>query len=1306
MGDKINLNETVVDDTLDMDNSGKTLVDDFAAFTGDVRSDPEVVETNGLANAADDETKDQMFEKHNGAGNADTGLTDMATTRIKTEMSKGQAKAASLASTAVSKASSRVSTAMKGGDSGSFLKGLGKGKRKSAKGSLEEQQPTEECDDDIHPARFFKCAEVDELRRKLRELHPDGEDKDPSHLFKRFDHDSTGRLTVEQFFDAVRIGGHIKKSLMSDDELDQVFMALNKDIEFGEVSIDHLVEFAWGVRRQAWAHSQEGEKLPPLTPDEVEKLRVKLHDIQPNLPCGENPEKMFDNYINKRFTLECDNFKLAVREMGHINHWRMTDSDLDAIFWSLVKSPHDDEVKVAAVVNFAWSRENKPVSRRLSHDEVNVIREKLRNIHPIGGDTDPRRLFEKYDKDNTGHLSIEQFTDAIRRGGHLNKWQLTDIELEQVFLAMNQDPHGGAVDIDELVYFAWGMRGTQNKPLTPEQIDELREKLHDIHPSGGQKDPKALFDKYAAIHPGRLMFKHFVEAVRVGGHINHWKMPDSDLEQVFEYLGGNSALATSTVDIAAVVEFGWGLGRKGKAAAKAAVTRQKPVAKAAAKPIEEEPPEDFVWTPVAFQAPPNRVMIRFIEARCVNRSWVCVDSFCKCEVVGKPECMVRTKVQRSKTIPMWNEEHELHDCMEGDALLFTLQERERLTKGIKGALMGMATLASKQFRPNGWKGELDIKYGELETCDAMLRVEVTPLEKYLRVAGRVPPGTRLSPRVDLVYNRLYADHKERKEKKSRQLRDNTEQLEAQIQEQLAACARYATEDEVEEICDRLYSEADKRRTRRDKAEADKAKHEDDLCQLSRNIEVDESGEPRYEALYEEWERKQARLEKARQEEIDRELQYLAINTVHQTQEADPGVFDRLFEDHIVRTQRKEALKEGIDNSFFELSECRWQGDPKEKDKVVDACCERLFHDATKFHDKLENMKQVRSYHRRLDQGERTLSMKKHATSSNNSFFRPENIKAAEKLGYARSNSLYDDACRRFYGKSVLRMRRERLVDDVSAGDVSHDRVDKATEQKYINNGLDKMYWPPQKGSSRPRPLTARKSRKGPRTALVQEAFHQLAAKSQQKLDHGDMLRLARCLGYEGDDRVWAKDFNSICIKRGWNVEDGITQGRLADLLTDESNDNMYKTNDAQLIAALKVNHNQRLSARQSLREVSIEKRRSVSALDRPRSAEARSTDVRSADLLSSEPRSAEPNDSRSQLSMPKSVDALPRDESSRRFKKVPEKDQADRRALVRQSFAEAGRQLASERRSTLAQASAAAEPGGRSPGKAAAASRR
>jgi len=92
-----------------------------------------------------------------------------------------------------------------------------------------------------------RAPDIAGARRKLQSLSYSAAGQDPMKLFQQYDHDNSGELDFEEFCNAVRKGGQMTPSMISDRELAALFQAVDGDGS-GDVSIEELREFVWGQK--------------------------------------------------------------------------------------------------------------------------------------------------------------------------------------------------------------------------------------------------------------------------------------------------------------------------------------------------------------------------------------------------------------------------------------------------------------------------------------------------------------------------------------------------------------------------------------------------------------------------------------------------------------------------------------------------------------------------------------------------------------------------------------------------------------------------------------------------------------------------------------------------------------------------------------------------------------------------------------------------------------------------------------------------------------------------------------------------
>lgn len=80
------------------------------------------------------------------------------------------------------------------------------------------------------------------------------------------------------------------------------------------------------------------------------------------------------------------------------------------------------------------------------------------------------------------------------------------------------------------------------------------------------------------------------------------------------------------------------------------------------------------------------------------------DPYCVCEIPGKPHSKIKTHVAMDTLDPVWDYEADVLDFAEGDSLRFSVYDYDRGEEF--GDLLGTVTLASSQFYPDGFEGEV------------------------------------------------------------------------------------------------------------------------------------------------------------------------------------------------------------------------------------------------------------------------------------------------------------------------------------------------------------------------------------------------------------------------------------------------------------------------------------------------------------------------------------------------------------------------------------------------------------------------
>ncbi|KAF4728896.1 hypothetical protein FOZ63_001868, partial [Perkinsus olseni] len=176
-----------------------------------------------------------------------------------------------------------------------------------------------------------------------------------------------------------------------------------------------------------------------------------------------------DLFVSSR-TVNDDDSKLVFRALLDSSHYERPGPRLDSTGRS-TRAP--EAVLVEELVGFIGKGdseskaidENKKASKlmRVRRNVKLGIQQHLRKIRQQGLDTGHREeelteeqllreLFEKYDKDGGGELSMFEFTHAIRRDLQLNHWDINAEELRQTFSYIDADS-SGEISIEEVLAF-------------------------------------------------------------------------------------------------------------------------------------------------------------------------------------------------------------------------------------------------------------------------------------------------------------------------------------------------------------------------------------------------------------------------------------------------------------------------------------------------------------------------------------------------------------------------------------------------------------------------------------------------------------------------------------------------------------------------------------------------------------------------------------------------------------------------------------------------------------------------------------
>ena len=112
--------------------------------------------------------------------------------------------------------------------------------------------------------------------------------------------------------------------------------------------------------------------------------------------------------------------------------------------------------------------------------ETMVLRSKLKQASYGKGGQNPAELFRKFDADGSGELDMAEFILAVRKGGKMNKDQMSDRDIRRLFRLIDADG-GGEISIAELTTYVWGDQGfskterEESSDVPPESFATVRQ---------------------------------------------------------------------------------------------------------------------------------------------------------------------------------------------------------------------------------------------------------------------------------------------------------------------------------------------------------------------------------------------------------------------------------------------------------------------------------------------------------------------------------------------------------------------------------------------------------------------------------------------------------------------------------------------------------------------------------------------------------------------------------------------------------------------------------------------------------------
>eukprot|EP01043_Picozoa_sp_COSAG02_P049811 COSAG02_NODE_5043_length_4701_cov_3.161886_2_plen_531_part_00 len=395
------------------------------------------------------------------------------------------------------------------------------------------------------------------LKHRLQTMHNDNIDggaRNVTEIFKWYDADNDGSLSLVEFTTAVRDGGKIPSVMMTDSDVQQLFDLVDTD-ESGEISIEELVAFVWAEKPTRTMERKQKSLAGKTERAQVNMLKKRLQSMAMSTVGGTgaiiDPEEIFRRYDKDTSgALDLSEFTTAVRKGGKIPPASMTDGDLRQLF-NAIDTDSSGCINIEELVAFVWGSEGvptrtngrrpQPVRKTKPKDEssaqVNMLKKRLQSMamSTVGGTgaiIDPEEIFRRYDKDTSGALDLSEFTTAVRKGGKIPPASMTDGDLRQLFNSIDTDS-SGCINIEELVAFVWGSEGAPSAPIEAaarrsrqaekdhkaamalaaaseatikkQDLRRLKNQLQSLGYRAGKSDPTKLFAGFDLDHSGRLV---------------------------------------------------------------------------------------------------------------------------------------------------------------------------------------------------------------------------------------------------------------------------------------------------------------------------------------------------------------------------------------------------------------------------------------------------------------------------------------------------------------------------------------------------------------------------------------------------------------------------------------------------------------------------------------------------------------------------------------------------------------------------------------------------------------------------------
>ena len=262
-------------------------------------------------------------------------------------------------------------------------------------------------------------------------------------------------MSLVEFVRAARTIGHIRPAQMSDDELRILF-----------VDIDTNKPAALSQAEQELAKAKE------------DLAAVKHHDVEAAEELAYEVALQKQDYDDAYEKWEAEQAQSII--------------DIDELtnfVWD------NDQVKIAEMRQPLPSATEQRIQPELPVDldprglhsnelVLQKLKKKFRGLsYSYNKGQSPEALFKRFDRDSSGGLSLDEFIRASRKGGHIQKWEMSDGDLELLFDEIESGDTGAdgepSIDIHQLTRFVWDGSGGGQEESVRTPLRSSPDKSHD-----------------------------------------------------------------------------------------------------------------------------------------------------------------------------------------------------------------------------------------------------------------------------------------------------------------------------------------------------------------------------------------------------------------------------------------------------------------------------------------------------------------------------------------------------------------------------------------------------------------------------------------------------------------------------------------------------------------------------------------------------------------------------------------------------------------------------------------------------------